>query len=229
MYKINLFVILLVVFILGLGCMPEKQNTFLIERHTSEIYVDGIIGESEWSIASIIKNLHSPWETENIDSTVFRCFISQNYFNFCFEVIDRTIFVMEYDDEITVAKGDRVELFFSSTSDLSRYYCLEISPFGNKLDYKAEFYRVFDYLWNFNDDEISHTITSNGYIVESRILLSELSNLGIDLKNGFYLGVFRADFFEENENSVIWHSWQNPTVKEPDFHIPSAFEKSKIK
>ena len=92
MYNIKVLVILLVVFFLGHGCLQEKANTaFLIESHTPEIQLDGIIEESEWSVASILTNLHSPWVPEKLDSTIFRCYISENYFNFCFEVVDRTI------------------------------------------------------------------------------------------------------------------------------------------
>ena len=229
MYNIKVLVILLVVFFLGHGCLQEKANTaFLIESHTPEIQLDGIIEESEWSVASILTNLHSPWVPEKLDSTIFRCYISENYFNFCFEVVDRTITVLKYEDEMSVAKGGRVELFFSSTSNLSRYYCMEINPYGHVLDYKAEFYRNFDNIWNFIDLAINSTLTHNGYIVEGRIPILELNKLDIDLSNGFYFGVFRADFTEENKDSVIWHTWQKPISKEPDFHISSAFGKSKI-
>ena len=129
---------------------------------------------------------------------------------------------------MSVAKGDRVELFFSPTSDLSLYYCMEINPYGHTLDYKAEFYRNFDSIWDFTNLEISSTLTLDGYIVEGRIPITELNNLDIVLNKGFYFGIFRADFIEKNENTVIWYSWQNPTSKKPDFHITSAFRKSKI-
>ena len=59
--------------------------------------------------------------------------------------------------------------------------------------------------------------------------LSELKKIDIDLDKGFCLGIFRADFTGENENSVIWYSWLNPHTKDPDFHIPSAFGKCKMK
>ncbi|CAK7030500.1 MAG: hypothetical protein PETM_01257 [Petrimonas sp.] len=229
MRNVNFLVSLIVMFLSGEGCRLKQPDTFLIEYHTSEIQIDGDIDGMEWSRSTTLTDLYSPWAPAERDSTIFRCFFSQKYFNFCFEVIDRTLTVLEYTDEITVAKGDRVELFFSPSSKLSSYYCLEINPNGYILDYKAQLYRKFNYLWNFNHRDIVGKITSTGYVVEGRISLSELKKIDIDLDKVFCLGIFRADFTGENENSVIWYSWLNPHTKDPDFHIPSAFGKCKMK
>jgi hypothetical protein len=191
--------------------------------------LDGNIGKEEWNGVTTITNLRSPWKPAERDSTIFRCYSSHKYFNFCFEVIDRNMTVFDYTDELTVAKGDRVELFFSPSIKLHPYYCLEINPNGHILDYKAQLYRKFDYSWNFNHCSIVGKITPTGYVVEGRMSISELEKLGIDFNKGFHLGVFRADFTEKKEDAVIWYSWIKPHVKEPDFHIPSAFGKCKLK
>jgi len=106
---------------------------------------------------------------------------------------------------------------------------METNPNGYILDYNAQFYREFNYLWNFNHRAIVGKITSTGYIVEGRISLSELKKLGLDLGKGFCLSIFRANFTGENEDSVIWYSWLNPHTQDPDFHVPSAFGKCKLK
>lgn len=224
-YLVNFFVM----FLMGYGCKYMESDIFLINHINSEIQVDGDIREKVWNDATTIINLHSPWELAEMDSTIFRCYCSLKYFNFFFKVIDKSPITVEYTNEITVAKGDRVELFFSSSSKLSPYYCIEMNPYGYILDYKAQFYRKFDYSWNFNFHSVVGNITQDGYIVEGRILLSELERVGIDFNKEFYLGVFRADFIKENEDSVIWYSWKNPKTKNPDFHIISAFGKCKLK
>lgn len=229
MRGIYFLVSLFITFLMGQGCRHTQPDIFLIDHFTSEIQLDGDIGETVWNDATTITNLHSPWVPATIDSTIFRCFCSPKYFNFCFEVIDRSPIILDYTDEITIAEGDRVELFFSPSSKLSPYYCIEMNPYGYILDYKAQFYREFDYSWNFNQHSVVGRVTTDGYVVEGRIPTSELQTLGIDFNKGFYLGIFRADFIEENENSVIWYSWINPHVKEADFHIPSAFRKCKLK
>ncbi len=229
MRNIIFLVSLIAVFLLCEGCRPKQPDTLLIENHTSEIQIDGNIDGMEWIRSTTLTDLYSPWAQSEQDSTIFRCFSSQKYFNFCFEVIDRTLTILKYTDEMTVAKGDRVELFFSPPSELSSYYCMEINPNGYILDYKAQFYREFNYLWNFNHHAVVGKITSTGYTVEGRISLSELKKLGLDLGKDFCLGIFRADFTGENEDSVIWYSWVNPHTQDPDFHIPSAFGKCKLK
>lgn len=210
------------------GCRHTESNIFLINHYASEIHVDGNIRETEWDNATAISNLQSPWAPTELDSSIFRCFSTQEYFNFCFEVIDRSLTIVDYTDELSVTKGDRVELFFSPSLELSSYYCIEINPHGNILDYKAQFYRKFDNSWNFNHYNIVGKVAPNGYVIEGQISLAELKTLDIDLNKGFYLGIFRADFFEENEDSVTWFSWINPNSKNPDFHIKSAFVKSKL-
>lgn len=229
MRKIFFSAILTVAFSINQGCLHQKQDILLIKSLNSEIQLDGNIGELEWDHATTITNFCSPWVSTEEDKTIFRCFCSVKYFNFCFEVVDNIITVLDYKDEMTVAKGDRVELFFSPSSNLSPYYCIEINPNGNILDYKAQYYREFDFLWNFNQPTIVGKINATGYIVEGRIPISDLNVLGIDFKKGFYLGVFRADFFGKDEDSVIWYSWINPQTEVPDFHVHSAFGKCKLK
>lgn len=207
----------------------DPQNTILIEHNNSEIRVDGNIEEPVWDNATTVVNLFAPWDKSAVDSTIFRCFFSTEYFNFCYEVFDESVVLLDYIDEMSIAKGDRVELFLSSSLELSPYYCLEINPMGQVLDYEAYFYRKFDYSWNFNNLSVRGRVTENGYIVEGRLPIYELYKLDLDLKNGFYLGVYRADFTEEKESSAIWYSLVDPKVEKADFHLPSAFKKCKMK
>lgn len=36
------------------------------------------------------------------------------------------------------------------------------------------------------------------------------------------MGVYRADYFDDAGERVIWSSWIVPDAAEPDFHIPSS-------
>ena len=220
---------LFLLFIVGTGCGGKESDICLIASRADEIVLDGDINEAEWEGATVISGLVSPWVVTAEDSTLFRCYCSPKYFNFCYKVIDKSITLPEISEELDVADGDRVELFLSPTEELSPYYCLEMNPEGYVLDYKAVFHRNFDFDWNFSLAEIVGKIVPNGYLVEGRIAISELESLGIDLKNGFYLGIFRADFIELSEESAIWHSWIKPDIEEPDFHIPSALRKCILK
>ncbi|MDN5202164.1 DUF4838 domain-containing protein [Fulvivirgaceae bacterium BMA10] len=176
---------------------------------------------SDWPPHPFIEELTAVWRDSISDSTVFDSKLTEEDFLFYFSTMDSTLTTVPFDKELSVAEGDRVELFFSANKDMSNYYCLEISPTGDILDYQAKHYRQFDEKWNFETIEVATSFLENRYIVEGRIALNELNKLG--LGNEFNLGIFRADF--KNEEEVVWYSWAIPDSKEPDFHIPSALKR----
>ena len=202
------------------SCDRSSQSTLHIPFNEKEIKVDGVIEEA-WKQTVLVENLVAPWNKSESDSTKFRAFVSSNYFNFCFQVRDNTITTIPFEKELSVTKEDRVELFFSSDTTLAIYYCFEIDPNGNVLDYSAKYYRDFDESWNFKSLEAAASISDTGYIVEGKISLKELRELGIS--NPFNLGIFRADFKSSKSGDVTWYSWIEPSSTKPDFHIPSAF------
>ena len=182
-----------------------------------EITMDGKL--EDWEQDPFVKGLTDPWNDSVSDHTVFDYMTTDEQFYFYFITTDSTLTTTPFSQELSVAKGDRVELFFSSDQQLSDYYCAELNPHGKILDYHAAYYRIINYNWNFKTLAIAATIKGNDYIVEGKIALNELAALGIS--NEFYLGIFRADFL--NEEEVHWYSWVLPDSKKPDFHIPSAF------
>jgi hypothetical protein len=188
-----------------------------------EIKVDGAINEAAWEQVILVENLYSPWDKKSMDKTKFKAFVTDNYFNFCFQVVDSTLITVPFEKELSVANEDRVELFFSNDTTLAKYYCIEIDPNANILNYAAKYYRDFSEKWNFKSTIVATKITDTGYNVEGKISLKELNELGV--LNPFYLGIFRADFKSYKPEDVTWSSWIKPSSSEPDFHIPSAFGK----
>jgi hypothetical protein len=205
------------------GSGKEKTVVYI----DNEITVDGIISEGEWELNDFVNGLTNPWKDRDQDETRFKCFISKDRFYFYFNVIDTTIVMYDYEDEQTVKKEDRAELFFSPDKSLKQYYCIEIDPGGKVLDYSAKFYRKFLESWDFNTLVIGSEITSKGYIIEGSIDLSELKTLNI--KNSFFMGVFRADFIKRQSDEVNWYSWVDPNTSKPDFHIRTALRKVRFK
>jgi len=116
---------------------------------------------------------------------------------------------------------DRVELYLSPTADLSQsYFCIEIDRLGRVLDYRADYYRRFDFAWHFDTLRVAHAPMPDGYRIDGRVALSELVSLGID-PTRFHIGVFRADL-DETKNLVAWGS-ATPMNDPPDFHRPEMF------
>lgn len=224
---IHPYMILFSVALTMFSCDKSTQAKLSVPFSEKEIKVDGVINEGAWEQAILVENVHSPWDKNSMDKTKFKAFVTKNYFNFCFQVMDNTLITVPFEKELSVASEDRVELFFSKDTTLAKYYCIEIDPNGNRLDYSAKNYRDFNESWNFKSAMVATKITDNGYLVEGQISLKELNELGI--LNPFYLGIFRADFKSYEPDDVTWFSWIKPSSSQPDFHIPSAFGKILLK
>jgi hypothetical protein len=221
----NIYWLLATLFLFS--CGNSNRPKLFLPPLEKEIKVDGVIDKGEWEQALLIENLIAPWKDESRDETTFRAFVSPNAFNFAFQVMDNTVTTVPFKNELSVEREDRVELFFSRDTTLAKYYCIEIDPNGKVLDYSAKFYREFNQSWNFNSKELASRITENGYIVEGKISINELNELG--LSSPFYLGIFRADYKSTTKDDVTWFSWVKPTSSSPDFHIPSAFGEAELK
>ncbi|MGI9551771.1 MAG: sugar-binding protein [Aurantibacter sp.] len=206
---------------------PQSSLGLSVPFWEKEIKVDGVIDEGAWEQVSLIEKLVSPWDKDGSDKTKFRAFVSTNYFNFCFQVEDNTLITVPFEKELSVASEDRIELFFSNDTTLAKYYCIEIDPKGNVLDYSAKYYRDFSENWNFKSKKAATKITDTGYTVEGKISLKELNELGVS--NPFYLVIFRGDFKRPKLDDVTWFSWIIPSSSQPDFHIPSTFGKILLK
>lgn len=163
----------------------------------------------------------APWDSLE-SPTRFTCHSTAEKFFFNFEVVDSTLTITEpFSSERDVEPEDRVEVFFSPDLKLKEYYCAEIDYLGRVLDYKAAFYRKFDFNWDFSSLSIWTSLTDFGYRVMGCIDIEELKNLGIDTEVGFYLGVFQDDF--QPDGSVHWYSLIPTEDVEPDFHKPDVF------
>ena len=66
-------------------------------------------------------------------------------------------------------------------------------------------------------------IGKDSYRVEGSLSLKSLKDLGLVSPEGeIRMGVYRADYFGNKDDQVIWSSWIVPEATEPDFHIPSS-------
>ncbi len=189
----------------------------------AEIAVDGKLDEIVWDGAALETSFAFPWQAREAPATEFRALTDETYLYFAFVAQDADIVIDDGSDEEAVARGDRVELFFTPDSSLDDYICLEIDPSGRVLDYRASYYREFDFEWDLPAVVVATALTGTGYIVEGRI-----PRAGLPAPAGggrFLTGVFRAEYShrEGGEPLAEWISWVLPDSEEPDFHIPSAF------
>lgn len=168
-----------------------------------------------------VRTLHAPWDGLE-DETRFCCHSTADHFFFSFEVVDTTLLVTEpFINERCVDAGDRVELFFCPAAGMKKgYYCAEIDPCGHVMDYRAEYYRDFDFDWDFGSIETDAELTPWGFRVGGSIARTELEQLGLDLDGGFLMGVFRGDYRKDAPET--WYSLVPTDDAEPDFHKPEV-------
>lgn len=207
---------------------PEDKKMPVIPiLRSSQITMDGSLDDWQ-TLPHIFKvtAFQSPWEKEPYGETVFCAFVDSHWFYFSYDVKDSTPITAPFTKEIDVASGDRVELFFSPSKSLENYYCIEITPQGNVLDYKACFYRMFNDTWDLKDFSVYTQIVDSGYRVEGRFPVHFLRAMTTEpgsKKNTFFLGLYRADYKKNDDNAVQWLTWIDPKSKDPDFHIPESF------
>ena len=182
--------------------------------------------ETFWNPCQALTEFDFPWNEEMPPATIFRAIHDQKRFFFRFDVIDSNIIVSsEKTDKMAVLDSDRVEIFFRSDEKMSLYYGLEMDPLGRVLDYKAEFYRKFDYSYKMDGITIRSQYTLNGYRVWGCIKLDTLRSMNLLNNNKIEAGLFRGKCIRKlnGELSFKWISWIKPESETPDFHIPSAF------
>ena len=194
-----------------------------------------VVASSEEGAGEELSDFAFPWLEREAPSTKLRMRWTPDdqRLHFVFDVIDDDIVLGEGEDsKIQVIGSDRVELFFSTDAQLSRYYALEMDPRGVALDYAAKFHREMDWEWSIDDLELDTEMRADGYSVAGSLSLLELTNLGCmhtDSEGAKYLiaGAYRAEFHRDQEGTVIedWIAWVDPRTPTPDFHVPSSFGK----
>ncbi|MBB5035124.1 carbohydrate-binding family 9-like protein [Prosthecobacter vanneervenii] len=190
-------------------------------RHTSSSALD-------WSMAESLTDFSFPWEENAAPFTEFRALWDERHLHFRFDCHDDDIVLPDgADAKERVLGSDRVEIFLSPDLSLKPYFCLEMSPRGDVLDYEAHFYREMNWDWRCAGLSLSAEMMGNRYTVTGSIPLDTLRTLQVLKADSreFYAGLYRAEFSHRPDGSVQsgWMPWVNPQTERPDFHVPASF------
>ncbi len=208
----------------------ERGKTYLVRSVSpTTVTIDGAIGDTEWPAEGWEKGFAFPWRDRETPRTEMCCVCDGKRLLFAFRCDDADLVLRGNlpEDEMAVADGDRVELFFGKDADMKEYYCFEMAPAAAVLDYRAAFRRKFDTTWDCAGLTLAGKTHRGGYVVEGAIPLSTLEEMcGADLLAGepIRVGAFRAEYshVDGEEPDAAWISWIHPDSEKPDFHIPSA-------
>lgn len=214
----------------------------------AKIELTGKADSPDWSRANVERQFRFPWKKGvTAPPTEFRALCDDTYLYFTFQVEDADIFVLDtLRDKVDICFEDRVEMFVSRDALMSRYYGFEIDPRGRAYDYSCAYYRKRDTDWTCPGLETKASQTPSGYVVEGRIPLESLVDLGFPrLRPGVRIlcGLYRAEFSHDLSGKPVeqketihnhgrkldvpppieeWISWIDPKTPEPDFHVPSS-------
>lgn len=200
----------------------------------ANIVLDGVLAEPAWGQAHVETGFSFPWEERPLPATRFRACCDAHALYFSFDVVDDDIVLAQsFQGKQDVVHEDRVELFFALDEQLRQYFCLEIDPLGRVLDYRASYYRQFDFSWSFPGLDAVGMQTDTGYVVEGRMSWEALQSLGFpppESGRAIKFGIYRAAFrhAESARDREGWISWVDPGTEEPDFHVPESFGYLKI-
>jgi len=213
--------------------MNRGERNYVVRSVSAEqvVKIDGKGGDPAWDRAEEMTDFSFPWKSDQPPATSFRALRNGERFYFLFEVVDADVVLGKAGDLYEqVTRSDRVEIFFTTSDSLDRYYCLEIDPRKKVHDYEARFYRQMNRGWKCAGLEVAAIRTATGYVVEGSLPLTTLRELGCVHSGESGLeelkaGVFRAEFSHGPGDEVIenWISWIDPEIEKPDFHIPGTF------
>lgn len=183
---------------------------------------------TDWSAATVLSDFSFAWETTRAPQTEFRAMHDGKQLRFRFDCVDADLVLAEGETaKDRVIDSDRVEIFFAPDLHLKPYYCLEMSPRGDILPYKASFYRQMDWDWRCDGLEVSAQIGQGRYTVSGSLPLQTLRALGVLKPDSreILAGLYRAEFYHLTNGTIHpgWMPWVNPRTETPDFHVPASF------
>ena len=216
------FITLLSAMISILCSAQDKTTVIVADRvENKSITIDGNL--DDWKTTPLIIGLVEPWLGSQRDSTRFYACRDAEFLYLLFDVTEESLYYSIAEEERSVDNSDRIEFFICKDSLMHEYYCMEITPHGKVMDYKAEYYRKFDYEWTFDTLVLGTDIDDRKYYIEAAIPIKWLKRMGlISDDSSIIFGVFRADFIEGEKSMINWYTWIDPSTRNPEFHVPAA-------
>lgn len=183
---------------------------------------------ADWARALPLTDFSLPWEERPPPRTEFRALWTRSHLHFWFAASDSTPVVGAGPTlKERVLESDRVEVFLAPDLSLAPYYCLEIAPGGEVLEYRARFYREMDWDWRCPGLEVRSESSQDACHVTGSLPLETLRSLGVlrPGANQLYAGLYRVDFSILPDGSLrrSWMPWVNPGTQRADFHVPGSF------
>jgi hypothetical protein len=204
----------------------KNYNINLIVENSLQL--NGLGDDILWEKAELLTDFSAPWDDHEPAKIELKALWDLEYVYFLYKVYDENVHIDKTDDSVeSIAKSDRVEIFFKKDDHLNPYYCLEIDPEPRIMDFIAYPNRNFDYSWKWPENhlKVKSNIQKEFFTVEIGVSIESLKKLNLINGNKIEAGLYRAKYIQQSnlDYEPIWISWVDPNTETPNFHIASSF------
>ena len=175
----------------------------------------------------LVRGLRDFWSGRTDSTTFYACHDSDSLYLAAY-CSDPDIHITEGESERSVDTSDRIALFFAQDDALSVYYCLEIDPDGKVMDYRASYYRQFDFDWDCPGISVRGFSGNGSYSLRVSLSLNRLRELGVLQQDDTMIAGFYRGDYHPSDGSISWYSRLDPHTPEPDFHVPASLGRLKL-
>ncbi len=216
----------------------EVDHTYNINYINDAPVLNGQGVDKAWEKANPLIDFTFPWRADPAPATEFRALWNDKAIYFRYVVADNNLSIGR-SAERGVLDSDRVELFLAKDPQLSTYYTLEIDAqaqaYSAIASYSVNLKKRTSLVdsWDWGSVEKYASVTANGYIVEAKIPLDKISELGLwqnNEKTQLLCALMRAEFtpLEDGSIDMGWMTWVDPKTAKPNFHNPGTFGKCNL-
>ncbi|MDX1301335.1 CBM9 family sugar-binding protein [Photobacterium sp.] len=211
----------------------DAENTYEINFTQEAPVIDGKGVDKAWEKAVPLTQFTFPWRGDVAPDTEFRAVWDKQAVYFRYVVEDQHL-AIGTDPERAILDSDRVEIFLAKDPQLSAYYTMEVDPKARVFSAEASYDMVkkkrasLDSNWNWPGLETKTSIMNNGYIIEGKLPLTTISEMGLwqdDKQSLLLCALMRAEFTPQKDGSIDmgWMTWVDPQTAKPNFHNPDTF------
>ncbi|OLQ72913.1 endoxylanase [Photobacterium proteolyticum] len=239
MKKILGFSAMLVGSLVGFQSLADEAGSRYMIHFADQVpVIDGKGQDLAWDNAQPLSEFTFPWSSQAAPSTEFRALWDRDAIYFRYVLEDEHLAVGK-DPERGVLDSDRAEIFLAKDPQLSSYYTLEIDPKARVFSADAAYDPVktkrvkLDSSWNWPGLVTKASSTASGYIVEAKLPLTTITDLGLwqdNAQSELICALMRAEFTPKPDGSIDmgWMTWIDPNTAKPNFHNPGTFGTCKL-
>ncbi|PSU43019.1 endoxylanase [Photobacterium frigidiphilum] len=216
----------------------EADNQYSVNFTQQAPVIDGKGLDTVWGNAQSLTDFSFPWRTDSAPATEFKALWDHDAIYFRYVLEDQHL-AIGTDPKRAILDSDRAEIFLAKDPQLTVYYTMEVDLKARVFSAKASYDLVkkkratLDSSWNWQGLVTKASITDNGYIVEGKLPITTITELGLwqdEAQSELLCALMRAEFTPLKDGNIDmgWMTWVDPKTTKPNFHNPDTFGSCKL-